>query len=276
MKKLLLTTTIVSLMPALAIANEWETQVGAGLQLSGRTSTDTDIEGSPFFGGYIEGYAAREFGALRFAVDGRGEMIDDKGKDDTYVTGPVHTGVLGVHLGTMVGQTLVGAYAGIGWFDGYDDDSPMSGWTAGVEAEHPFGNGSIFGQIGYAEAIGDEADNEFQGVNARVGIESQLAPNWRGMAALEYAYSPDCFEDCGSSQWGKYIAAEFGVTRALQNGFDVVAKVRVAQIVANTEDTGKDNTLYVGFTKSFGKRPTSALRTPMGAFHAAGWMEPLD
>jgi predicted porin len=152
----------------------------------------------------------------------------------------------------------------------------MTGWTAGLEAEYKVGNGSVFGQIGYVEAIGDPGDNEFEGVNVRAGYQNQLAENWRGFLALEFAESNDCFEDCGGD-WGRYTAAELGAEYSFENDWKLYSSLRIASIVANTEDTGTDNTLYFGFRKSFGSKPvSSALRTPLGGFYAAGWMEPLD
>lgn len=273
MKNALISSCLLLLAPMMASANEWETQLGGGLMLSERTSTDTDIVGSPFVGAYLEGYGAREFGNLRFAIDGRIEGIDDEGLNDVYESGPVQTGVVGIHFGTHVNGTLLGAYAGYGYFDGYDSNN---GWTVGIEAERAVGNGSVFAQLGYVDAIGDEGDNEFQGANVRLGYEGQISNNWRGLAAFEYAFSSDCFEDCGGD-WGRYVAAEFGAVYAMKNDWEMVTSLRISTITANTEDTGTDNTLYLGFRKNFGgKRPSSALRTPMGGFHAAGWMEPLD
>ncbi len=256
-------------------AAEWETELGAGIFVSERSSSDTIIEGSPFLGTYLEGYAARQFGGLRFSVDGRGELTDDEGADSPFVSGPLHTGVIGLHLGKHVNNTLVGGYAAIGFFDGYDSESPMDGFTLGIEAEHVVGNGAFFGQIGYVEAIGDPGDNEFQGPNVRVGYHTDISERLSGMAAIEYAYSGSCFEDC-LGDWGKYFGAEIALRYEFADDWEAVGGARFSSITANTEDTGSDSTFYFGVSRSFGKRPTSGLRTPMGGFHAAGWMHPLD
>lgn len=272
-KNTVLTSCLICLIPAVSAASEWETQLGGGLMLSDRTSTDTDIEGSPFVGAYVEGYAARNFGVVRFAIDGRLEGIEDEGLDDVYESGPVHAGVFGLHLGREVNGTLLGGYVGYGNFDGYEDND---GWTVGLEAERDFGNGSVFGQLGYVDAVGDAGDNEFKGLNARLGYQGSISDRWDALAAVEYAYSSECFEDCGGD-WGRYWSAEFGAAYEMKNDWEVVTTVRLSSINANTEDTGTDHSLSIGFRKTFGgKKPSSALRTPMGGFRAAGWMHPLD
>lgn len=120
MQRTLVFGLMALVVPAAAGAGSWEAEVGGGLFVSGRTNTDTEIVGNPFYGGYAEGYGATEIGALRIAVDGRFEQIDDEGLNDVYESGPVHTGVIGLHAGTYFNDLLVGVYAGSGYFDGYD------------------------------------------------------------------------------------------------------------------------------------------------------------
>ena len=276
-KNFVLATSLVTLMAATgAHADAWEVELGGGIMLSQRDSTDTDIVGSPFKGAFLEGYGATDIGGLRFAIDGRVEVIDDEGRDDVYETGPVHSGVLGLHLGKEVNGNLVGGYVAVGMFDGSVSDSPMRGWTAGIEAERALGNGAIYGQLGYVRAVGDEGDNEFDGANLRVGYTRQFNDSWSGMAAIEVAHSGDCFEDCGGD-WGRAVSAEFGVTYSTASDWDLTGSLRFTKITANTEDEAHDKSLYLGVSKSFGGKPTSSsLRTPMGGFRAAGWMAPLD
>jgi hypothetical protein len=260
-----------------AQAQSWEGSLEGGFFLTDRTSTDTPIEDSPFLGTYFGGYASMNMGSLKFAIDGRAEFTDDKGADDVYVTGPLHTGVLGLRLGSQVSNTYFGAFAGAGWFDGYDSEDPMHGSIYGVEVEHFLGNGaSVYAQLGRAKAIGDPGDNEFIGYDAKIGYLTPVNYRTTLNVSLESAYSPDCFEDCGASQWGRYTTFGLEGTYSLTDRMDLVGAITYAKITANTEDDGKSTNVYLGIRVPFGAKPKSALRTPMGAFHAAGWMAPLD
>jgi len=276
LKRALIPGLVIALVPFAAQTSEWKSEFGVGLFTSDRTSTDTALVGNPFNGTYVEAMAETEIEGFRFSADARGEFTDDGGANNVYLSGPIHTGVVGFHLGRQYGDSLIGGYAAIGFFDGYDDEGPMRGWTAGVEIERAFERGSIFAQIGYAEAIGDPSDNEFQGPNVRVGYHGSLTNKLYGVTSVEYAYSSDCFEDCSASEWGSYLATNFGLGYDLGNGWEAVGAVRLSAIAANVEDAATDSTLYLGFTRTLGDRPRSELRTPMGAFHAAGWMHPLD
>lgn len=264
-------------LPQMASA-DWMTQFGVGVFGSDRVNTDTDIEGSPFVGGYLDAYGSTTFAnGLRFAVDGRIEIINDQGRDDPYVTGPVHSGVFGVHLGRDFGPAYVGGFAAYGLFDGYDSDAPMSGWMAGIEAERAFSD-TVTGyvQVAYIEAIGDPGDNEFIGYNANIGGKVALNDRLDLGLGLETAYSPECFEDC-SGDWGRSFGAVINATYAVNDLVGVTAGIRHQAIVANTEDFGADTSVFLGVTLTPGRsKPTSSLRTPIGGFVAAGWMEPLD
>jgi len=255
----------------------WSTEVEGGIWSAARTSSDTDIEGSPFFGGYFAGYSSGTVGNFNVAIDGRFELLDDQGADDVYVTGPLHTGVLGVHVGRETGAGYFGGYAAAGWFDGYDSESPMSGYITGIEMTRNLANGgALYGQAGYAVAIGDPGDNEFMGPAAKFGIMTELGNGMGLDLSFEYAKSPDCFEDCGSGQWGRYIALNVEVTYGLNNQMDLVGDYSLQQITANDEDYGTSNNVYVGIRVPLGDKAKTGLRTPMGAFNAAGWMAPLD
>lgn len=259
-----------------ASAQQWESSVDAGLFSAWRSSTDTTITDSPFVGAYLGGYASTHIGSLKFAIDGRVEFLDDQGIDDVYRTGPVHAGVLGLHLGTQTGNTYYGGFVGAGLFDGYDSNSPMGGHIIGVEAEHYLAGGSSFyGQLGYARAIGSSGDNEFEGYSAKIGYLSQISDRLSLNMSLESAFSPNCFEDCGGD-WGRYTAAGIEAAYSLNNRVDLVGAINYADIQANTEDSGSSANIYIGVRMPLGAKPTSALRTPMGAFNGAGWMAPLD
>ncbi|MBW6506399.1 MAG: hypothetical protein K0B00_06565 [Rhodobacteraceae bacterium] len=259
-----------------AQAQGWETSFDGGLFATDRFSTDTEIEGSPFLGTYLGGYAGTRFGSLKFAIDGRAEFTDDRGADDVDETGPLHTAVLGARLGSQFANTYFGAFVGAGWFDGYDSEDPMRGDIYGVEVEHFLSNGaSVYAQLGHVRAIGDPGDNEFIGYDAKIGYLTPVGPRTTLNFSLEQAYSSECFEDCGGD-WGRYVALGVEANYKLSERVDLVGAINYATIFANTEDWGSEANLYLGVRVPFGARPTSALRTPMGGFHAAGWMEPLD
>ncbi|MDQ2065816.1 hypothetical protein Q9295_05495 [Xinfangfangia sp. CPCC 101601] len=257
-------------------AQDWASSVETGFFATDRFSDDTDIGEAPFYGVYIAADTTRDFGALKFSLDARLELMSDKGIDDVYQTGPLHTGVIGAHLGRQLGATYLGGYAAFGLFDGYDSEDPMKGYTIGVEAEHQLVSGiSLFGQVGYAEAIGDEYDNEFKGTSARIGVAGDLNSAVSYQLAAEYAYSADCFEDCGD-QWGRYTAVSLEVSYDLSEKMELVGVARHAKITANRENKAEETNLYVGVRIPFGATKRNNLTTPMGAFQGAGWMQPLD
>ena len=265
-------------VPTFATAQGWETAIEGGLWATSRSSTDTTISDDPFYGAYIGGYARRDINQLRFTIDGRIEMMSDKGINDTYDTGPVHTGVLGLHLGREFGPTYVGAYAAFGKFDGYDESYPMDGYTIGIEAEHRINSrSSVFGQLGYLEAIGDPGDNEFKGPSARIGYRNQFSDRLGAMFTLDWGYSSDCFVDCGD-QPGEYFGAGIEMDYALNDRLDLVGSIQHLRIEDYDDpDTGTDTSVYVGVRWNFGNPGRkNTLSTPITGFKAAGWMEPLD
>lgn len=271
-----LLTAILITAGASASAQGWSSEVEAGLFSSYRNSTDTDIDADPFTGGYVAGAFTYSMNDLRFSIDGRIETIDDEGINDVYETGPVHTGVIGLHGGRVFGSTYVGAFVGVGYFDGYDSESAMDGHIIGIEAEHAFASGlTAFGQIGYAEAIGDPGDNEFQGPALRVGLAGDISERLGYVTAFEAARSRDCFEDCGD-QWGLYTAVSLELNYDISDRVELVGGVKIANIEANTEDSARATNVYLGLRLPLGNGPRSNLKTPLGAFEAAGWMHPLD
>ncbi|MBN2905828.1 MAG: hypothetical protein JXJ18_03860 [Rhodobacteraceae bacterium] len=274
---------VASLAAGLAVATSapaqtWSGSVEGGLYATDRTSTDTDIEGSPFAGAYIGGMAENHFGAYRFSIDGRVEYMSDQGKDDPYVTGPVHSGVLGLHFGREFGASYVGAYVATGIFDGYNSNSPMSGSMYGLEASHTItGDVNVFGQAGYMRAIGDANDNEYKGFVARLGMSAPLTDRLNAMVSLDGGRSDDCFVDCGN-QPGRYIGLTIEADYALNDKYAVVGSISHMSVYdEDDDDTGTDTSLFLGVRMNFGATGSSkALTTPISGFRAAGWMEPLD
>lgn len=259
------------------LADSWNGYIEGGLKQSHRSNTDTDIAEPGFHGGWVAGYAQTQTGNLRFAIDGRYEIIGDNGIDDTSDTGPVHAGGFALHLGREFGRTYVGALAGISLFDGYDSERAMSGEFLGIEAEHQLnGRTSLFGQFGYASLIGDETDNEFEGTFARIGVSRQFGDKVNAIFSLDHGYSSDCFVDCGD-QPGEYFGVSVEGQYALRDNLLLTGGLRHLRIEDyDDEDTGEDLSVFVGLRLNFGGGSQSNLTTPVALSQAAGWMEPLD
>ncbi len=260
-----------------AFAEGWNGYVEGGLTYSDRSNTDTDIEEPNFHGGWIGGYAQTQMGDLRFAIDGRYEVIGDNGIDDTYETGPVHAGGFALHLGREAGPTYLGVLAGISLFDGYDQDGAVSGEFLGIEAEHQLNaRTSVFGQIGYASLIGYEGDNEFEGTFGRIGIFRQFGEKLNATFSLDHGYSSDCFVDCGD-QPGEYFGVSVEGQYALRDNLMLTGELCHLRVEDYDDpDTGKDLSVFVGLRLNFGGGSQSNLKMPVALSQAGGWMEPLD
>lgn len=241
---------------------------------SDRDSSDTDIVDSPFGGISIGGFATTTFSnGLRLTGDLRYNKIDDDGLNDVYESGPEQSGALGVHVGKEFGKLYAGGYVAYGRFDGYEKDS---GHTYGIETEYAVAsNVDLFAQLGRVKANGDKGDNEFEGLNYRVGVSTMLMEKLGMTFAYEYAKSDDCFEDCGD-QWGKYTAVALDLSYKLNKKFDLLASFENQDITANTEDVASVGNISFGVRYSFGGASRNNLATPIGGFKAAGWAEPLD
>ena len=265
---------------------KWTANIEGGGWSTGRTSTDSSITYSEFSGGYLAGSLGRSFGAWQFTLDGRGEWMDDKDVDDVYESGPVHTGIVGLHFGRNFqndhGKTYVGIFTARGFFDGHDSESWMKGETHGIEAEHYFANNdySVFGQFGYMTAVGDPDDNEFKGYTQRIGLNNQLSEKLSGSISIEHGSSPDCFEDCnsfiGQGNWGSYLGATLQADYALTDNIELIGRLSHLAIRANSEDDGTDTSAYLGVRFALGGRQRNNHATSLTGVKAAGWMETLD
>lgn len=269
---------LAMLLAAPVAAQDWVGNIEGGLFSTDRTSTDTAIVGSPFAGAYIAGQSQRNFGDYRLSFDGRFEMTDDEGLDDVYESGPLHSGVIGLHFGREFGAAYVGAFAAVGYFDGYDSDDPMTGSLAGLEASYTLPVGAmLYAQVGAMDAIGDPGDNEYVGYAARVGAKHQF--NDRIIAGLSYEFgeAEDCFVDCGD-QPGEFSLVTLDAAYAITDNMDLVARYAYLDVYdVNDDDTGTESNIYLGARWNFGPRAAqTALTTPMGGFQAASWMAPLD
>jgi hypothetical protein len=259
-----------------AQAQGWQSSVEAGFQMTDRTNTVNNVINSPYFGGYLAGYGGVNLGRVALAFDGRAEFTDDRGFNNVNATGPLHTGVVGARAGTRFSNLYVGAFAGLGFFDGKNSDSPMQGSIYGVEAEYflPHG-GSLYAQLGQARAVGAPGDNEFEGYDYRIGYLIQVSDRTTIDVSAEHAYSSRCFQDCGDA--GRNVVFGLEAVHRLTARIDLVGSIDYAHVTTNVKaDHVTSMDVYVGVRVPLGARPTSALRTPMGAFQAASWMHPMD
>ena len=277
--KMNITTVVFGLVFAAPLAaQDWVASVEGGLFSTDRTSTDSTIVDSPYTGYFVAGQTQRNFGDYRLSVDGRLEMMDDKGIDDVYATGPVHSGIIGLHFGREFGDAYFGAFAAAGYFDGYDSESPMTGTLAGLEGSYTLPVGAVlYAQIGAMEAIGYLGDNEYVGYAARVGAKHQFNDRIAAGLSYEFGQSNDCFVDCGD-QPGEFSMATLDASYAVTDQMDIVARYAYLDVFDEDDsDTGTASTFYLGARWNFGARSEqTALTTPMGGFQAAGWMNPLD
>lgn len=95
---------------------------------------------------------------------------------------------------------------------------------------------------------------------------------WRAISGER----PDIFVDCGDVP-GEYLTAGVTVDYRLSDTLAAYAKYEYINIYDfNDNDTGTESNIMLGVRMSFGAGNANLLATPMGAFKAAGWMEPLD
>ena len=244
---------------------------------SSRTNTDTDIEGSPFKGFALSGFVSNTLeNNLRVTADVRWEELNED-NSDIYVTGPKHAGVFGLHGGKVFGDIYTGLFIGAGFADG-DDDGIKADLIYGIEADLAVNSTvNVFGQLGYvSEAIDDADDNEFDGYAVRFGASKQFTDQLSASIDYERAKSSTCFEDCGND-WGEYRSFGIDVTYVINDDLHLIAGYENQKITANTEDDGSAKNFTIGIRVPFGgSNGRNNLATPIGGFHAAGWMSPLD
>lgn len=247
-----------------------------------RNATIAEI---PQFGGYFGAAASRDFGAIKFSIDGRVEIADNRGSTDIDFTGPIHAGVLGLHLGTDVGQTYLGGFVATGIFDGYDHERPMGGNMAGVTVIHALSPTiDVTGQLGWAELLGDPGDNEYIGYVARIAVDAQLSDRLSGRIAIDHGRSERCFVDCPDAintddVLGKYYGLSLGLDYALNNRTTLTGGVDYLHVHdVQDDDTGTDTSLFLGarFALGSGGDTGRKITTPIQVHRACGYMDSLD
>ena len=279
-----ITTVVFGLVFAAPLAaQDWVGSVEGGLFSTARTSTESSIVDSPYTGYFVAAQTQRNFGDYRLSVDGRLEMMDDKDINDIEYTGPVHSGIIGLHFGGEFGDAYFGAFVAAGYFDGFASESPMKGTLAGLEGSYTLPVGEVlYAQVGAMEAIGGGNDNKYVGYAARVGAKHQFNDRISAGLSYEFGQSNDCFVDCGREpgevEPGEFSMATLDASYAVTDQMDIVARYAYLDVFDEDDsDTGTASTFYLGARWNFGARSEqTALTTPMGGFEAAGWMDPLD
>ena len=287
LSRMFTTAAVLFVTPTISFADDlygatsgWSGAVDGSLAISERTSTDHEFH-TTFLGFSVGGYVTNQMpSGHTLTFDGRFTQYNFGDGHDIYYDGPKGSGALGVHLGTdFMGNAFVGGFAAVGVFEGYNDHDYMymPGYIVGVEGTMPIGTATGFGQLGYGHLIGDPGDNEFKGPIGRIGAGFDLSNSMSLVVDAEGGYSFDCFTDCGD-QPGYYGSIGADLERQFADGFAAIVGVEFLAIHDEKDpDTGTEINAHIGISKSFGgARGQDLLATPMGAFKAAGWMEPLD
>ena len=150
----------------------------------------------------------------------------------------------------------------------------MTGDLYGLEAEHALSFGTLFGQLGRAEMIGDLGDTAFDGTFYRVGVDIDLG-EVRAIAAYEHGTSPGIFEDDGVSGTFKFV--DFTLEYPFSSRVVGAVGAQFADFQANTEDLGSETTFKAGIRVPLGNSARrNNLKTPYSPGLAAAWAEVLD
>ena len=136
-----------------------------------------------------------------------------------------------------------------------------------------------FAQLGYADIVGDEDDNEFTGPFARFGYSSEVGNGWAWNATADFGLSINCFEDCGDDEGGFYAGVGAEVSYDINDKLEAYGAVNYRHIEGEDDDdaTGTQTNVYLGLRLPFGGGNGSPIpSTPRAPFEAANWMEQLD
>lgn len=203
------------------------------------------------------------------------------GSEDFDDYAPGKAGALGIHAGRDFRGVYAGAFVGMNMFQGDDASSTngtVNGTLYGIEALYEMGNVTTFGQLGYADMVGDGTDTAFTGTFARVGVAAEI-DRLTFIAEFEGGRSNDVFEDDGD--WGEY--SSLGVTMEYDISDRVIGTFGydMMRITANDEDHGTDEYISLGIRIPFGgnsesRAPRNLLTTTYRPGLAAAWAENLD
>ena len=274
----ILCALFVCALPAIAGAQTFSggLEVGYGTMDYGNSD---DGESANVDARYGAAHLDVAFSEWRVTLDanhtGRNTLSDPFDSFDSYA--PEDATAYGLHVGRIVGDTYVGGFVGRNRFQG-DDASSSNGFVTGslfgLEAEKALSFGSVFGQLGQANMVGEESDTAFDGVFFRVGATVD-AGQFDLVAAYERGTSPSIFEDEDDS--GTYSVFEFGVEYPLSNRFVGTLGVEMVEFQANTEDLGSETTIKLGLRVPLGSDARrNNLKTTYMPGLAAAWAETLD
>ena len=239
-------------------------------------NTDDGVSGS------LDGFAVAGHGVLD--VQGWQFKLDvnhvDRGipsGEDYESYAPEDVTAYGLHIGRVLGDTYVGGFYGQNRFQGDDADvfgGHVDGSLFGLEAEHQVGFGSVFGQIGQADMVGEVDDTAFDGTFFRLGMDARLgAVNL--IASFERGTSPAIFEDEDDS--GTYERYDISFEYPFNERVIAMAGIEMTDFVANTEDSSSETYLKLGVRVPLGNEGRrNNLKTPYMPGFAAAWAETLD
>lgn len=283
MKRLLSSAVVFAI--SVSAAQAWTTQLESGLSASNRTNTDTTITQNPRFGAYVAGNASKAVGDKTLTIDGRLEFGLGASPEENYETGPMHSGVLGLHYGKNIGKEYVGGFAVLGLFDGVDDagnstKTPQFGGMAGVEVKRQLSaSTSVLAQLGYASFVGDPTDSRFDGFVAHVELHRVVNDRLSLVFGADHGNSPESFVDLGDGP-GEFFGLSATAEYKLNDRIILVGGVNSLRVEDYDDgDTGTDMSVYLGGRIALGGGAVPAthrLSTPIQTFRAAGWMEALD
>ena len=232
--------------------------------------------------GSLDGFALAGHGV--FEIQGWQIMLDANNLDrgipagedyDTYA--PEDVSAYGLHVGRMLGDTYVGGFYGQNRFQGEDAGvigGHVNGSLFGIEAEHNVGFGSVFGQIGKADMIGEVDDTGFDGTFLRLGVDARLGV-FNMIASFERGTSPAIYEDTDDS--GTYERYDISFEYPFNERVIGMVGVEMTDFVANTEDSSSETNLKLGVRVPIGgEGRRNNLKTTYMPGLAAAWAETLD
>ena len=268
-KLLIMAASAALVVSTPANAEGWQTSFSAGIAM---TSTNFDLaplaaapaKSEPSVGGFVGFEGTGSAGGMSVSFDGFIEYLGDT--EAVFLTGPLHSGVVGVHAGRDYEAGYFGAFAGLGFFDSYLSASPETGTIAGLEGVFGIGAGNAFVQLGYARAVSDSSFNEFIGPVARVGVSSDLPSGLSLSASIETGKNTGCVNFCFYSG-EPYYEVTLEMEKDIAPGYGLVGGVSHFQ---PADWMASSNSLFIGLRTAVGSGKKTPS-TPRGAFKMTGW-----
>lgn len=267
--------------PAQAVAYDPTSAFSGGVglkfgQMAFENSDDSeDVDGLNVFG--LNGHLRMDWNAWSVFADVN-TVRRDIGDEAFNEYAPEGATSYGLHAGRTFGNFYGGAFVGQNRFQGLDSGSEngyVTGNLYGLEAEYKISPaGAVFGQLGKADMVGDDADTAFDGGFYRIGASYSFD---RFGVAVDYerGKSDDIFEDDTDS--GDYRSYGIEGSYLLTSNLSATAGYEKMDITANTEDDASESTFTLGLNFAFGaKTSRHNLTTTYKPGLAAAWAEALD